>query len=128
MQSTVDHRMVDRTAHGGLIGRLHRGHHEHATSGGLLEKRSQQFLFLLQGEILAMTASRRFSPQHGLALTKIVGMQLPHRAHLPAQSGGNLRGTETQSSSQPHTLNALVIRLAFRLVQHRCQALGGSVG
>jgi hypothetical protein len=49
-----------------------------------------------------MTAPRRFAPQHGLALTKIVGMQLPHRAHLSTQSGGNLRGAEPRAT-RSHT-------------------------
>jgi hypothetical protein len=84
MQSTVNHGMVDRTAHGGLIGRLHRGHYEHATVGGLLEKRKQQLLLLLPGEVLAMTTTARFSSQHGLALPEIVRVYLSHRAHLPA--------------------------------------------
>jgi hypothetical protein len=74
VQSPVDNRMVDRTADSGFLDRLHRGHHEHAAHSGLLEKRSQQFLFLLLCEVLAMTTAAGLAPQHGLALAQVVGM------------------------------------------------------
>jgi hypothetical protein len=94
---------------------MYRGHHEHASGGSLFKKRSQQFSFLLDCEVLTATAAQRFSPQHVLTLTEIIRVYLPHRAHLPAQGQGDLRGSETQGGAQPHALNPLIVRLAFRL-------------
>lgn len=83
---------MDRAAYFLLIGGLYRSHHEHASLGGLFEKRSQQFLFLLACQVLVMTAPDRFAPQHGLALAQVVGLHLPYRVNLPTESCRNLGG------------------------------------
>jgi hypothetical protein len=60
VQCSVDHGVVDRTAPGGLVSRLHRRHDEHTPGGSLFKKRSQQFSFLLDCEVLTATAAQRF--------------------------------------------------------------------
>ena len=120
MQRPVDDGVVDWTADSGLVSSLYWGYHQHASSGSLFQKRSQQFPFLLEREVLTMTAAQRFSPQHVLTLTEISRVYWPHRAYLPAQGYGDLCGSKTQGSSHPHTLNPLIVCLAFRLFQHRC--------
>jgi hypothetical protein len=60
---------VDRTAHGGFVGRLHRSDDQHASGFGLFEKGEQQLLFLLDREVLAMATAGRLTPQDSLALT-----------------------------------------------------------
>src|ERR671933_1502790 len=84
VQCPIHHGMMDRAPDGGLIRGLHRSHHQHASGGSLLEKRSQPFLFLLPGEILALAAPYGLAPQHRFALAEVVGMHLPYRADLPA--------------------------------------------
>jgi hypothetical protein len=61
VQCPVHDRMMDRAAEGGFIGGLHRGYDQHATRLRLFEKRKQQLLFLLEGQVLAMTAPRGFA-------------------------------------------------------------------
>ena len=93
MQCTVNDRMVDRTAHGCFVGRLHGSHDQYASGLRLCEKRTQQLLFLLNGQVLATATARSLTPQYGLPLTKIVRMHLSHRTHLPAEDLSNLRGS-----------------------------------
>ena len=92
VQRPVDDRVMDRAAHGGFLGGLHRGDHQHATGFGLFEKRKQQLLLLLHRQILAMTTAGRLARQNGLALTQVVRMHLSHRTDLPAERRGNLCG------------------------------------
>ena len=119
MQRPIHQRMMNRAAHGGFLRGLHRGHDQNTSGCGLFEKRSKQFLLLRAREILAMTTAAGFAPQHRLPLAEIVGLHLPHGADLPAEGGGNLRGSETQGRTQPHALNALLLGLAFCFFQHR---------
>ena len=90
MQRPVDHRVVDRTAHGDFISGLHRSDDQHASGFGLLEERKQQLLLLLDREVLAMATAGRLTPQDGLAVTQVVRMHLSHRTDLPAERRGNL--------------------------------------
>ena len=90
MQRPVNHGMMDPAAHLLLLGGLYRGHHEHTALGGLFEKRSEQFLFLLASQVLVMTAPDGFAPQHGLAVAQVVGLHLPYRVNLPTYRGRNL--------------------------------------
>jgi hypothetical protein len=83
MQRPVDDRVLDRTAHGGFIGRLHGSHDQYAPGLGLFEKRQQPLLLLLDREVLVMATTRRFVLQYGLPLPKIVRMHLSHGTDLP---------------------------------------------
>jgi hypothetical protein len=120
MQRPVDHGMMDRAAHFLLLGGLYRGHHQHASRLGLFEKRSEQSLFLLDRQVLAMTSALGLTPESHLTPAEIARLHLPYRTRLPTQGRGNLRRTKSESGSPPDTLDALVLCFAFRLQkQHR---------
>ena len=93
MERPVHDRVMDRTAYRRLVSGLHRGHDQHATVSGLLQKGGQQCLFLLDREVLAMAITGRLVLQYSLALTKVVGMHLSHRTDLPAEGRSNLRSS-----------------------------------
>jgi hypothetical protein len=112
--------MVDRTAHGGLISSLHRSHHQYASHLGLFEKRKQQLLLLLDRQVLATTSALGLTRESRLPLAQVVGLDVPHRARLPAQRGGNLRGAERQSGAHPDTLDALIFSFTSRLLEQHC--------
>src|SRR5438270_12784303 len=64
--------------------RLARGPPPARLPSRLLEKGSQQFLFLCRCQVLAMTPSYRLAPQYGFPLAEVVRMHLQYADHLPA--------------------------------------------
>ena len=70
MQSTVHDRVMDWTAHGGFVGRLHGSYDQHTPGLCLFEKRKQQLLLLLDREVLVVATAGRLAPQHGLAVAR----------------------------------------------------------
>jgi hypothetical protein len=91
VQGAVDHGRVNRTAHHPLIGGLHGRDHEHPAGFGLGQKGSQQFLFLLAGQVGMMSTALGFILQDCFAVAEIFGVQPPHRLRLPAHNLSNLR-------------------------------------
>ena len=72
-----------------------------ALTSNKTEVGQQRFLFG-QGEVGAVssTASRWF--ENGYAVSQDAGLQIPHRAGMPAKYGGNLRGGELERGTQPN--------------------------
>ena len=114
--------------YGLFVGRLHRRDHEHTALLSLCEKRSQQFLLLLAGQVFVMRPTLRLVAQHGLTMAYILRLQLPDRLRLPAQHLGDLRSAEAAQRPKPDALNPLLLRFAFSLPQKQRQAFNNSLG
>ena len=109
MQRTVDHRRVNRATHHLLIGCLHGRDDEHTTRLGLGQKGSQQFLFLLVGQVCMMSTALGFILQDCFAVAEIFGVQPPHRLRLPAHNLSNPRSAQAQRGPQPDRLHTLIL-------------------
>jgi hypothetical protein len=127
MQRAVDHRRVNRAAHRLRRGRLYGRNHEHTTGFGLGQKGSQQFLFLLAGQVGMLPPALRLILQDGFPGAEILRMQPPHGLRLPAHNGGNLRSAEAERGPQPDRLYPLLFGFGFRLLQQGSEPLDGSL-
>jgi hypothetical protein len=86
---------------------------------GLLQKRSEQFLFSLSGEMGMVTAALWLIAQRLFPLLEITSLHMPHRTGPPAQRFRHLLGTEAQRGAEPDALDPLVFGFATSLLQHR---------
>jgi hypothetical protein len=94
--------------------------HYTTLTGGKTEV-SQQRFFFRSGEVGAVSSATSRLFENAYALVQDAGLQIPHRAGMPTEYGGNLRGRETERGAQPDTQDALMFRVAGGLREQRSE-------
>jgi hypothetical protein len=94
--------------------------HYPTLAGGKTEIGQQRFFFR-PGEVGAVSSATSRLFENAYALAQDAGLQIAHRAGMPTEYGGNLRGGEPERGAQPDTQDALMFRVAGGLREQRSE-------